>query len=88
MIKTLAVAALVGSLMSIPVAVAPAQAKMGANCLIFPLLQADCRAEIHDIVAAHHAAVVDPAQGPRFAWWWAVNCTRAADGSGHLLDCP
>ena len=87
MIKTIAAAALVGSLMSIPVAVAPAQAKMGANCLILPLLQADCRAEIHAIVAERNPVVVDKAQGPRFLWWWALDCERTPKGSKYLLDC-
>jgi hypothetical protein len=88
MIKTLAVAALVGSMMTVPT-IAPVQAAtMGANCLILPLLQADCRAAISEMVSATHAAAMDAKKGPRFAWWWAVDCTRAPAGAGHLYDCP
>ena len=87
MIKILAAAALVGSLMTVPT-VAPVQAAaMGANCLILPLLQADCRAAISEMVSAKHVAALASNPGPKVHWWWAVDCKRAPAGSGHLFDC-
>jgi hypothetical protein len=87
MIRTIALAAMMGGLMAVPVATPVQAASVGANCLILPLLQADCRAAINEVVSARHSAALDARQGPRLAWWWALNCHRAEAGAGHLYDC-
>ena len=102
MIRTIAIAAMMGGLMAVPVATPTQAATMGANCLILPLLQADCRAAISEALGAHHAAVeaavaapkaaaskvaaADVPQLPHLLFWW-TNCHRAAAGAGHLYDC-
>jgi hypothetical protein len=102
MIRIMAIAAMIGGFMAVPVATPTQAATMGANCLILPLLQADCRAAISEAISAHHAAVATAVAAPRAAahkvaaadvpklphllFWW-TNCHRAEAGAKHLFDC-
>ena len=60
-----------------------------ANCLILPMLKKECWEQgvaaarsVGQSVASATDAVVEETKLP--LWW---NCTAAAKGSGHLLDC-
>jgi hypothetical protein len=60
------------------------------------MFKKECWEQAHDMAADRHASMhaameekwsgavdVTPPQSP-VEWW---NCTRAPEGSGHLLDC-
>ena len=86
--KTIAVVALVAAAFAAPVLpVQAAPAASNANCLVLPLLQADCRAEMREHAASHHAAVKASAKAHKWPVPTLWNCERAPAGSGHLLDC-
>lgn len=90
--KLLVVAALAASSFAVPVLpanAAPTLTDQQANCLIFPMLKKECWEEgaavaksVGQSVASTTETVVEETKVP--LWW---NCTTAAKGSGHLLDC-
>ena len=89
--KTIALAALLAAAAiaapTLPVQAAPASDN--ANCLVLPLLQADCREAIREHATAHHAAVKARVESRKVEWpaphWY--RCEPAPAGSGHMLDC-
>ena len=96
--KIIAVAALVAASFAAPAL--PTQAATmeaaDANCVVFPMFKRECWEQAHAWAAERHAAVhaavsaeadgLDEMNPPKVpVEWW--NCTRAAEGSGHLLDC-
>lgn len=90
--KLLVVAALVASSFAVPVLpvmAAPAASDPAVNCLIFPVLKKECWELGAEMVKAAPATVAmateDAAADVKLPLWW--NCTRAAEGTGHLLDC-
>ena len=88
--KSIAVVALLAVAFAAPaVSVQAAPASENANCLVLPLLQADCREAIREHASAHHAAVkahveARSIKAPAPHWW---RCERAPAGSGYLLSC-
>ncbi|MDB5539644.1 MAG: hypothetical protein JWQ89_1371 [Devosia sp.] len=90
--KLLVVAALVASSFAVPVlpaAAAPAASDPAVDCLIFPMLKKQCWEKGAELINATPVSVAmateDAAAGVKLPLWW--HCTRAAEGSGHLLDC-
>jgi hypothetical protein len=93
--KIIAVAALVAAGFAAPTMTTTAQAASAypANCLVLPLLQAECR----DIWAEHAGAVAHAAstaaadvadvQRPKvpYAAWW--TCEAAPEGTKAILTC-
>lgn len=88
MIKTLVIAALAGGMFSLA-APLPAMAKDSmmmkypAHCLVFPLLQAECRDVIKNntgVVVGTAATMSEPAMHPHWS------CMRRDDGKA-LLSC-
>lgn len=62
------------------------------NCLVLPALQQECWDLARDIAsegteatAVAIEAAADEASAMGVPLWW--TCTRAAEGSGYLLDC-
>lgn len=97
--RTLAIAALVAASAAAPlVMTTPATAAPSAypaNCLVLPLLQAECRAIWRDawdggvdgeavLVTTAATSTERAISWPIPAWW---NCSVAAEGAGHLFDC-
>ncbi len=97
--KIIAVAALVAAGFATPAMTTTVQAASAypANCLILPLLQAECREIIKDHMgsashAASHAAAsatakVADVQRPKvpYAAWW--TCEKAPEGTKAILTC-
>jgi hypothetical protein len=97
--KIVAVAALVAASFAapaLPTQAATTMEEMDSNCWVFPMFKQECWEKAHDWFADRHAAAhaafetnmsglgdVTPPKWP-VEWW---NCTRAPEGSGHLLDC-
>ena len=90
--KLLVVAALVASSFAVPVLpanAAPALTDEQANCLILPMFKKECweqgaaaaRSVGHSVASTTETVIEEP----HLPLWW--NCTAAAKGSGHLLEC-
>ena len=96
MTKIIAVAALVAAGFAAPTTTVQAASAYPANCLVLPLLQAECREIIKENVGSTSAAVTAAATSatkvsdvtrpkvPGAAWW---TCERAEAGSKALLSC-
>src|SRR5690606_38261990 len=94
--KIIAVAALVAAGFAAPTTAVQAASAYPANCLVLPLLQAECRDIIRDnigststavasaTVAAASVADVNRPKVPYAAWW---TCERAPDGTKAILTC-
>lgn len=94
--KIIAVAALVAAGFAAPTTAVQAASAYPSNCLVLPLLQAECRDIWADHVAATSAAVASAAADaadvgdytrpkvPYAAWW---TCERAPDGTKAILTC-
>jgi len=96
--KTIAIAALLAASFAAPSLPVQAASDYPLDCLILPLLKADCRAAISGTVESGTTTVAEVTvataevasdTASSVAWpvplWW--NCTRAAAGAGHLYDC-
>jgi len=97
--KFLAVAALCVASFAMPVLptqAAPTLSDAEASCLVFPMFKKECwqlgaekamavPAAVATTTVAAADAAEDVADGAKLPLLW--NCTRAAAGSGHLLDC-
>jgi hypothetical protein len=95
--KIIAVAALIVAGYAAPTVSVQAASAYPSNCLVLPLLQAECRELIKSdvskatgsaaaattTVASATVSTVESIKLPVPMWW---NCTRA-EGSGHLYDC-
>ena len=90
--KLLVVAVLAASSFAVPVLpanAAPVLTDEQANCLILPVLKKECweqGAEVAKSVGQSVASTTETVvEETKLPLWW--NCTAAAKGSGHLLDC-
>jgi hypothetical protein len=92
--KIIAVAALVAAGFVAPSLPVQAASAYPANCLVLPLLQAECRAIISEGVGSAAAAATTVATAtvsdvkrpkvPGGAWW---TCAPAPEGTKAILDC-
>jgi len=92
--KIIAVAALVAAGFAAPATTVQAASAYPANCLVLPLLQAECREIIRDNVGSASAAAatvasatvsdVDRPKVPGAAWW---TCEPAPEGTKAILTC-
>lgn len=91
--KIIAIAALAAAGLAAPTVQVQAASAYPSNCLVLPLLQAECRDIIRDNVnsAADAAATVttaavdvDRPKVPVAAWW---TCERAPEGTKAILTC-
>lgn len=91
--KIIAVAALVAAGFAVPSLPVQAATAYPANCLVLPLLQADCRAIISENMGSAAAAATTVATAatnvkrpkvPGAAWW---TCSPAPEGTKAILTC-
>ncbi len=95
--KIIAVAALVAAGFAAPTTTVQAASAYPANCLVLPLLQAECRAiwsenasavghSVATAASATTAAVADVERPkvPGAAWW---TCERAPEGTKAIWTC-